>query len=157
MLAHSGRGQKGCVAERDDPRHGCVHYRLLRHAGQVPSASARSLAAHSPRPQCPPPPDDRRQQAGRSPTFSRRSPSSPSRYGRLISGPGDAFGRFKFGRDAFSDWHRPRRDGRRGVRLTSDARRPKSAFRSMRFHGAEPGHNSILATWDGLRPRETTK
>jgi hypothetical protein len=49
------------------------------------------------------------------------------------------------------------RDGGRGVRLISDARRPESALRSAHFQGAEPGLNSILAAQDALRPRETTK
>ena len=51
----------------------------------------------------------------------------------------------------------PRRDGDRDVRLTSDPRRPKSAFRSTRFDAAEPGLNAILRAHDVLRAREMTK
>jgi hypothetical protein len=49
------------------------------------------------------------------------------------------------------------RDGGRDVRLTSDARRRESALPSTRFHGAEPGLKSILATWDAFFASETTK
>jgi hypothetical protein len=49
------------------------------------------------------------------------------------------------------------RDGCRGVRLTAEPSRPESAFQSTRFHGAEPGHKSILVILDAMQPRETTK
>jgi hypothetical protein len=38
-----------------------------------------------------------------------------------------------------------------------DLRRPESAFRSTRFHGAGPGHNAILATQDAFQPGGTGK
>jgi len=77
-------------------------------------ASARSSAAGSPRPQYPMPLADWRQRAVRSRTFSRRSPSSPfavrSTHRRTRRGghrPKGGPAGFDFGREAFSDWHRP--------------------------------------------------
>ena len=81
-----------------------------------------------------------------------------SRYGRLIRGPGGRVWPVLTSAETLSAIGIDQdRDGGRGVRLTSDPRRPESAFRSTRFHGAEPGHNSILAAQDALRPSETTK
>jgi len=69
---------------------------------------------------------------------------------------GDSF-HDDFGRDASSLGIDQDRDGGRGVRLASNPRRPDSAIRSRRFHGAEPGLNSILATQDAFSAAWTTK
>jgi hypothetical protein len=126
--------------------------RRSREAGAV--ASARSSAAVSLRTRCPPPGVSKRVDHG----FSVADrPRHLSRYGRLISGPG--------GRGTARSVVRPvltsaetlsaigidqDRDGGRGGRLDSDPRRPEFALRSARFHGAEPGLNSILATRDAF-------
>jgi hypothetical protein len=93
-----------------------------REAGAV--ASARSSAADSWRPRCPPPAG---QQGDRSPTFSRRSSSSPlsirSTHQRTR---GARLAGFDFGRDAFSTWprSRPRRRPGHSAGSTSDAWNP---------------------------------
>jgi hypothetical protein len=97
----------GASVLRDgDPRHGCAHYRSDGHARHVPSRPPDHqlliLRGHDVRLPA-------GQQGDRSPTFSRRSPSSPfsirsthqrARWARLAG--------FDFGRDASGDWHRPR-------------------------------------------------
>jgi hypothetical protein len=128
-----GRGRKGCIAKRGCPRRPCAHLFLcglrgrcgrVRADHQLPIRCGHRVRHHS----------RRRQQAGRSPTFSRRSPSSlfsvrlshqRTRWARLAG--------FDLARDPFSDWHRPRPRRRPAPRPTSDPRCPESAFRSMRF------------------------
>jgi hypothetical protein len=49
------------------------------------------------------------------------------------------------------------RDARSSVLLRSDLRRPRTALRSTRFHGAGPGLNSILESQDAFQLGGATK
>jgi hypothetical protein len=80
-----------------------------------------------------------------------------SQYGRLISGLGGRGTARRVVRPVLTSAETHSaigidqdRDGGRGVRLTSDPRRPESAFRSTRFHGTEPVLITILEAKDAF-------